>query len=277
MKTLGGFNMKMSHGIYSLSIGLVALVIVVSAAGFAPVSATTTPTTWKALFLIYKNTDVTYTWQGKTQHVVGSMTASSMSATKTMLIRMPSAISSWSGRNAAMTQTFVYPSRTLTTLTPLGGNGYWVSPTDVKAEIDKYAPTGRYDSVFVIWRNDNGKGITVPFNTGLSVGPSTWSNGAGYSQVDDPDNNAAWGGYYPYELFIHEWTHQTTDFYFHKGYSMPNIDNMTSYGYAADPKTGSWQKALSAIMQGKVLDNSTGKYVGITAAAWKRGTPIKSN
>jgi len=227
---------------------------------------------WKTLVLMYCQTDVTYTWEGQTYHLATEMNDDDILRAWQVITQFPKTISEWSGGNGHIVQTIVYPDRPIQSLSDLwGGEGYWVSPSDIEPELDTYASPGTYDSIIVIWRNDEG-GIHVPMAGawGLSLSPSSWANGAGYSLVNIPHSHGSWPSTQPSEeVFVHEWNHQTTGFYGAQGYPMPDIDRAGDYGY--EPENGSWRAFLSDVMQGRVWDGSA--YIGITPSIWQSGTP----
>jgi hypothetical protein len=163
----------------------------------------------------------------------------------------------------------VYPPQPITQLTSLGSNGYWVSPSCIESDLDTYAPAGTYDSIIVIWLATDGETNVPSAGWGWSLAPTDWSNGAGYTTVAVPGSHA-WMGYYPDEIFVHEWNHQTTGFYLWLGYPMPSIDEAGKYGYAADGHD-SWRVFLSDVMRGRVWDGSW--YIGIKPEIWQSATP----
>jgi hypothetical protein len=230
--------------------------------------------TWKTLFLVYKDTDVTVTIGGTTKHITASLSAEQLQDIKAITTQLPSQITQWSSNNVTMQITTEYPTHPLTTLSSLGGDNYWFSYGNAKPDLDQYAPLGKYDSVIVIW-NSTGTDTSIPsYGWGLSVAPGSYANGAGYTTITYPIGKTFFtaeptAG----EIFIHEWSHQTTGFYASKGLTMPNIDRAGDYGYSPDSH-GSWQTFLSDVMQGKVP--SSGKLIGITKDMWQIGTPTFS-
>jgi len=226
-------------------------------------------TTWRALFLVYRSTDVTFTWNGQTQRVRTSMSSSDLQKALYVIRRVPSTVYNWSRGNTYLSQTIVYPDHPISSVTSLGANGFWVSPLDIKADINKYAPQGRYDSIFVIWRLDTDSGKRVPsLGWGWTVRPGPWANGAGYTTVNIPQQHGDWLGRYPEQIFLHEWTHQVTGFYEQLGYRMPNIDRASDYGYSREE---AGQVFLSDVLSGRVPYGST--YIGVKPSIWASSTP----
>ena len=236
-----------------------------------PTSASST-STWNTLVMVYRTTDTTYTVDGTTRRLRSSMTSTDVSRAVENVKRVPGSVNSWSGGYADMRQTIVYPANPIRSVTSLGSNGFWLAPSNIKADLDWFAPPGRYDSIFVIWRNDDDRGNHIPsYGWGWSIGPNATSNGAGYSVVNAPSRHGIWPGTYPELIWMHEWTHQTTKYYSSKGYPMPDIHKGVDYGYYSDR----WGKPfLSDVMQGKV-PTSTG-YIGLEKSVWASSRPTSN-
>ena len=228
---------------------------------------------WRTLVMVYRSTDVTYTVNGSTRRLQTSMTGSDVSRAVENVKRVPRAVSDWSGGYASMQQTIVFPAKPIRSVTSLGSNGYWLSPSNIEADLDWFAPHGRYDSIFVIWRNDDDSGNHIPsYGWGWTIGPSRSANGAGYSVVNTPSRHGIWPGTNPELIWMHEWTHQTTAFYGRLGYPMPDIHRGIDYGYYRDR----WGKPfLSDVLQGKV-PTPTG-YIGIKRWMWASSRPTSIN
>jgi hypothetical protein len=244
-------------------------------------SPTPTPTstpstgrqTWRILALVYPAADLTYTpADGTPRHFASSMTARELSTVSSILGTMPGTVTSWSGGVVRVTVTMHQVPRPLASVTSYLGQ-FWVSPDDVRADIDTYAPRGSYDSVLVVWKSWNESGAAVPIlGWGMSLMPGDWANGAGYSTVYLPPASWWWNGTYPSEVFIHEWLHEAVHFYRAFGYpSIPSADAASTYGYTTD-SAGSWRTWLSALMTGTIVDGS-GNRLGIPASVWALGRP----
>jgi hypothetical protein len=76
--------------------------------------------------------------------------------------------------------------RHLTSLTLIGQEMYWPSPDDTRDEIERFAPSGRYDSIFVLWPQRNlADGTSIPSGGwGLAMPHGDADGGArhGYNQ-----------------------------------------------------------------------------------------------
>ncbi|HTN04002.1 MAG TPA: hypothetical protein VL132_19085, partial [Planctomycetaceae bacterium] len=158
------------------------------------------------------------------------------------------------------------------TVSPMGNNTFWLSPADVKEDIQQYAPLGKYDGVLFYWKavNDDGKGLNVGF--GWSIGPNEGANLAGFSSVHYAPTGS-WGKDSEVtEVFLHEWEHQIEAFYSGKGIKLPkgglHVD--ASYGYKHHP-TRFWKPWYRDFLTGNVLE-SDGSRTGLGEKAWALGT-----
>jgi hypothetical protein len=135
---------------------------------------------------------------------------------------------------------------------------------DVKADLDEYAPKGRYDSVVLYAPN----GGDAPNCGG---GPDDTSNLATFAYVI-PRGEAAWLARKDdvYDAIIHEWMHGVIGFYENKpGVGpVPNIDSAGSYGYEHDPDLG-WKQFLGDVLNRKVAVDGTLR--GLGDPAWSYG------
>ncbi len=251
---------------------LVALVLAATIFPLMSRPARAATTTWDTLVLVYRSTDVTYTWEGKTSRLRTSMTSTDVQQAVSTVKRTPATVYNWSGNLANMRMTVVYPNHPVKRVS-LHANpdlGLWLSPADIAADLDTYAPAGRYDSIFVIWRRDNDAGQIIPDKGwGWTTADRTHTNGAYYSVVTLLPNHRGWPGTYPEEVWVHEWLHQAEAFYRSKGYSVPGLHDTSIYGYTAF--NGSWRKWYEAYMRGRIWSGSA--FTGITPTAWASGTP----
>ncbi|MBN1812922.1 MAG: hypothetical protein JXA14_13895 [Anaerolineae bacterium] len=230
------------------------------------------PYAWKTLVLVYRQTDVTFVSGGQTYHLVAEMSDADILRAWQAVEQFAETAQAWSGRNAYVDPTIVFPDRPIESLSG-EEDDYWVAPEDVLPELDAYAPLGVYDTVVVLWRADDGAGLWVPAPYGVAVvGSFCGSNGAGYTAIYiPPPHSGPWGGWYPEEVFIHEWTHLTIDFYWREYGVLPiDIDAPQSYGYEPD-EYGGWRTFLSDVMQGQVWDGE--RYIGIMPEMWQTATP----
>jgi len=257
--------------------GFVVLILLGMFLSMAPRQAAAATTTWKTLVLVYRSTDVTYVEGGVTQRLRTSMTSADVNAAVSAVKRTPGTVYDWSANQATMRMKVVYPDHPVRRVS-LHANrdyGYWLSPADMAADLDRYAPAGTYDSVIVIWRKDTDAGQVVPgTGWGWTTADRTHTNGAFYTSVTQLPNHRGWPGAYPEEVFVHEWLHQVEGFYgWNKGFPLPGLHDTDRYGYTA--VDGSWNKWYRDYMRGKVWDGS--RYLGMTSTAWASSTPTSTS
>ena len=145
-----------------LAVVLAASLLATSATGPA---AAASPTVWNTLVMVYRGTDVSYTWDGATKRLRSSMTSADVDRALAAVTRTTFTVADWSGGMAGMKQTVVYPRNRVRWASlhgPDGSWGYWLAPDNIKADIDAYAPAGKYDSIIVIWRRDDDSGNRIP-------------------------------------------------------------------------------------------------------------------
>jgi hypothetical protein len=186
------------------------------------------------------------------------------------LDRYQHSVRTWSAGYAAMDLTYVEVPHPITRLDKLG-SGYWVGPDSVEADLDQYAPTGRYDSVFVVWQAKDDSGEKVPVGGwGLTLPPGGWANGAGYSSIITPSQLWWWtSSDVPEEVFVHEWMHQVI--YWNEQNDRMDFDLHAGSTYGYEQENGTWKRWLTDVMQGKVRDGD--HFIGVGPDDWAAGTP----
>ncbi|MDQ3856040.1 MAG: hypothetical protein M3281_06550 [Chloroflexota bacterium] len=242
----------------------------------AALLATTPParaaTSWRTLVLIYTRTDAAYQEGGYTKRLLTSMTWTEMDTARTVVRKMPVHVYSWSDGLAAQNMTVkVISDHKLRTLTQRADGTYWVSPSDIRSDLDRLAPRGAYDSLVVIWKRHKGtQRVPVPA-WGLTRGPGPSANYAGYTTVTLPDYGTNWDGTYKDEIFVHEWLHQVEGLYRGRlGIStVPPLHDAQKYGYSS--VSGSWKAWYVAYMTGRIRYGSG--YIGVYPKTWTLGTP----
>jgi hypothetical protein len=158
--------------------------------------------------------------------------------------------------------------RTLTTLAATGPGQYWPSPDDTRPELDTLAPAYRYDSVFVLWPQNNlTNGTSIPSaGWGLAIAAGPWSNWATYATVANA-RSATWRVPRLGEVWLHEWLHGVCAFFANRGFTMPagDADGGGRHGYQQSPVSG-WTEYYRDLMTANVLEN--GRHLGIPLEAW---------
>jgi len=162
----------------------------------------------------------------------------------------------------------VLAERILASLTATGPHQYWPSPDDTRPELDTLAPPYRYDSVFVLWPQNNltsGNSISSP-GWGLAIAAGPWSNWATYATVANA-RSATWKVPRLGEVWLHEWLHGVCGFFADRGFLMPegDADGGGRHGYKQSPVSG-WTDYYRDLMTGNVPEN--GRCLGIPLEAW---------
>ena len=226
---------------------------------------------WKGIVLIYRDTDVTFTRSdGSDYHLQVHMSDAMHDLVLDTVARFQHSVSNWSSGMVEMPIDVVEVPHPLTSLDQFG-SGYWVGPNSVEADINQYAPTGSYDSVFVIWQARDDAGQEVPVGGwGLTLPPGTWANGAGYSSIIAPAALWWWSeSPAPEEVFMHEWLHQVI--FWNEGKARPSVDLHAPDRFGYGPTGGTYRGWLSDVMTGHVPDGD--HMNGITAAMWAADKP----
>ncbi len=262
----------------------------------------TTQPVWRALLLVYHNTDVDYIDDnGVPQHLATTMPLSEMEIATWSFRQAASIANNFSNGEAFIQYDIVHITRPINSLTLIGelplslhGNAlkyinsqpvltpinpnntlnshsYWVSPSDTIEELNTYAPSGKYDSIFVHWMQcDMQTDQCIPsFGWGWGMEASGWSNNATYATVANADD---WLWQLPTvgEVWLHEWLHGVSPFYQGLGYLQPqaNADGGSSHGYVWSPTLG-WSLYYRDLMTGQVWEPLLGAYTGIPPQAWR--------
>jgi hypothetical protein len=237
-----------------------------------PTPTSTAPAaTWKTAVLIYRETDVTFTRSnGSTYRLQTTMSATMRDLVGDVIRRYRNSVSSWSDGLAAVDLDVIDVPHAITSLNKLNG-AYWVGPDAVENDLDRYAPTGTYDSIIVVWDAKDDNGVVVPVAAwGLSLAPGWWANGAGYTSLITPTSMTWWTqSPVPQDVFVHEWLHQAI--FFHENAGRMRLDLHTAEQYGYTDYQGTWKSWYSDVMRGLVRDG--GGYIGISREIWAAGTP----
>lgn len=167
---------------------------------------------------------------------------------------------------AATFQVDIYEAQNpITHLTKDEYNGYWVAPEDLPN--DAKEKIEQYDCVITTVRLADTK---------ETLGTEWWGLGTWkYCLVQLLPGYEYWyfdNAPYPEEVYVHEWIH-ILDFWFENlGYKMPGADSSDSYGYV-----DKHHQFYCDILTGKVLDPSSGKYIGVTKEMWAKSPLAQVN
>jgi len=224
---------------------------------------------WNALLLIYDTIDVRLRDQsGSPQHFMHVLSDKEVQDGISSFQQFPSLVEDLTSRRASIQCEIYRVERALTSLTQMNDEMHWPSPTDTREEIDLLAAPGTYDSIFVLWPQQNfSDGTSVrSAGWGLGMAASDWSNGATYATVA---NTESWAWQIPVvgEVWLHEWLHGVCAYFAGLGYVMPDgdADGGARHGYVQSPVSG-WTDYYRDLMSGNVPD--AGKPTGIPLDAW---------
>ncbi len=228
---------------------------------------------WRAILLIYTDINVRFGGNWFSGHTFRSqLSAREISDALESFNSFPALAHECSNSEVTVTTTFARSPHPLTSLTEMGDGLYWPSPTDTKSALDKFVPPGSFDSVFVLWPQNNPETSRyIPSGGwGLGLGASDWSNGATYATVANAPTEA-WTRPRIGEVWLHEWLHGVCHHFAQHGYAMPDgdADGGGRHGYLQSDELG-WCAFYQDLMSGNVV--SGGESTGIPAEAWRRGT-----
>jgi hypothetical protein len=224
---------------------------------------------WRSLLLIYDAIDVRiHGRSGGSLRFSHSLTETEVRDGVRSFQQFPLLVEDLTSRRAGVEYQMHRVERCLTSLTHLSEGMYWPSPTDTREEIDRLAAAGSYESIFVLWPQNNIKnGTSVPSaGWGLGMAASAWSNNATYATVG---NTESWIWQIPVagEVWLHEWLHGVCAYFADRGHLMPDgdADGGGRHGYRQSPVSG-WTDYYRDLMTAKVLD--AGRATGIPLEAW---------
>ncbi|MEP7157854.1 MAG: hypothetical protein ABI797_00360 [Chloroflexota bacterium] len=238
----------------------------------APQEAAAPAATWKAVVLVYPSTNVTFKRADGTEYHMNTQMGSEMhDLVLNTLHRFPRAVANWSDGLVKMDLDIVEVPHAITSLDKLGA-GYWVGPSSIEQDLDRYAPDGRYDSIFVVWKARDQHEFVPVGGWGLSLPPGAWANGAGYSSIITPSDMWWWtDSVAPEEVFVHEWMHEVL--YWQEQHGRLNLDLHAGESYGYQSTNGTWKRWLSDVMQGKVRDGN--HFTGVDRDMWAADQPTK--
>ena len=231
------------------------------------------PAPWKDLVLVYPGTAVTYrTADGSNATLAASFSAAELDQIRASVAAAPGLASTWSGGTAALRVSVVVVDHALRSVTAQGTAGaYVVTENDIRADLNRYAPIGRYDNVTVIWKASPDAATLSPLSTWGTSGScvSIHVNSTGFTTLPVTDVAA------PLTTeMLHLWLESVAGYYAHFGYGpIPDLNAFGAGGYAYDPTSG-WAGFYSAFMTGRVVDAQGAALGGISRTTWASGTPV---
>jgi hypothetical protein len=225
--------------------------------------------TWRSLLLIYDAIDVQLCDQsGSSQSFRHILTDTEVSDGVSSFEQFPLLVEELTSRRASVRYEIHRVGRCLQTLTQMSEGIYWPSPSDAREDIDRWVAPGSFQSIFVLWPQNNLQDGTFVRSAGWGLGlaASDWSNNATYATVG---NTESWRWQIPMmgEVWLHEWLHGVCAYFADLGYVMPvgDADGGGSHGYVQSQVSG-WTDYYRDLMTGNVLD--AGVATGIPLDAW---------
>jgi hypothetical protein len=219
---------------------------------------------WKALLLVYREVDVKL-GRRRFQHIASEQ---EIDDARHSFLGFPHLVEELTSGAARIDSKIIENREPLSSLTRRGQNEWWPSPDDTRVELDRRAPAGKFDSIFIFWpQHDFRRGNSVPGCAwGLGMGASDWSNGATYATVANAPS-ANWKNETRGEVWLHEWLHGVCHHFAQRGHAMPerDADGAELHGYNRSPTQG-WTGYYRDLMSGLVAEN--GDLVGIPLSAW---------
>lgn len=162
----------------------------------------------------------------------------------------------------------------VTTISYSDEHGYYISYKDVQEMIYEKIQQKQYDHVFAVSRMEDDTGDTsIPIiDNWIGLG-SMDIYGVGYSLVRINKNANSFSYKYgitnqsPEEVYLHEFLHTLERNNKEAGYTIPALHSYADYGYTEKHPNGlnDWYKDY---MRQKILDNETGKYIGLYDSAY---------
>jgi hypothetical protein len=226
--------------------------------------------TWRSLLLIYPAIRVRVADStGQPLQFDCSLSRAELIDAAESFKQFPSLVDELTLGKAKIQSDIQIAARELTSLTETAKGMYWPSPDDTRQEIDKLAPTGRFESMFVFWPQQNliEHSFVLCAGWGLGMAASDWSNGATYAAVG---NAESWVWRIPVigEVWLHEWLHGVCAYFARLGHKMPDgdADGGARHGYVRSPISG-WTDYYRDLMRCNVLDS--GILTGIPLDAWQ--------
>jgi hypothetical protein len=223
---------------------------------------------WRALLLIYSKLDVKLTRGKRFSH---ALTNEEIFNALESFDGFPTLVGELTSGGATVRSEITEIKKPLASLTRRGKNEWWPSPDDTRRELDRFAPSGKFDSIFVFWpQHDFARHLSVPgMAWGLGMGASDWSNGATYATVANAPS-ANWRNEACGEVWLHEWLHGVCHHFAQLGHVMPerDADGAELHGYTRSPTRG-WTEYYRDLMSGNVFED--GQQLGIPSH-WRSST-----
>ena len=136
-------------------------------------------TSWKLLLLIYSRINVRVRSDGwLPKRFKHALSDDEVQDAIDSFEQFPTLVEEFTAGRAGIEYQIDQIERSLTSLTPMGKGMYWPSPDDTREEIHRIAPPGSYDSLFILWPQQNLQDgpLLRSGGWGLAIAASSWSN-----------------------------------------------------------------------------------------------------
>lgn len=223
---------------------------------------------WNIGCFIFEQTDLSAEATGGSAFKV-KMDRSDISTLNSNIRRFENTMSELSGGKINVKCETKIIAESLTSISYDPENGHFVNYTDVQDILEKYIGNNVYDHIYVFVRlGDKLSERAVSGLDWIGLGGMDYY-GIGYSNIRLPnDRNSVIYDYdtryntFPEEVLVHEILHTFERNMKEYGYEVPNLHDNALYGYEMEKIVG-LQEWYRDYMQCKILDKTTGEYVGI--------------
>ncbi|MFR8104582.1 MAG: hypothetical protein ACLU8F_05880 [Clostridia bacterium] len=240
-----------------------------------------TSSEWNFACILLENVNVNVDKNGQIKPVQVSMTESDMRIMEDNMERFQASCKRLSNYQMSVKYDIIRVAEPITHLTYDKENGYYISPSDAHAVIQKYIQGKEYDHIFICTKLGNEihkKDIEVKDWIGLG-GMDYY--GIGFSNIRLPNEENSYIYRYgssintfPEEVFIHEFLHYLERNSHEHGYEIPALHDSEKYGYQNAKLIGleDWYRDY---MQGNITDGN--RKIGLNSAIYTTKPPKESD
>ena len=248
------------------------LALVVGLASFGPAAAGPAagpkPLEWRVLLIVKARGDIRADGLPDVKY---EMTGPDVAAAKEAFTRFTPAFVQTLSRGRAVWKPEVVISQTPLRKVAKLDDGTWVAPECVDADLAALAPAGKFDGVFVYWKDtDDRTKRSLSGCVGRTHAAAGGYNGTGYSCVNYVPARDLGRESEGTEVFLREWLHQIEAFYGGKGVKLPRggLNGQDNYDFRHQ---NGWKHWYEAFIRGDLTERD-GTKVGLGEAAWRHGT-----
>lgn len=222
--------------------------------------------------MVFQETDVNVTKNGKQEHVNISMTTDDVEQMKQNMARFKTSCEQLSNYKMKVKYDFVTIETPITSLSYDEDNGYFVAPENIEKILEKQVKGKKYDHIFICIRLGNNEHPNdIPVKNWIGLGGMDYL-GIGFSNIRLPNNEKSYEYRYeeginifPEEVFIHEFLHSLERNAEEYGYSRPKLHDYAKYGYK-DEKLIGLKKWYQDYMNSRI--KTSNGYIGLNAKVY---------